>query len=188
MIDISKALAIDGWMEKEELTWLAEQASTHKVIAEIGSWIGRSTRAIADNTRGVVFAVDTWTGAIEHQAGLLYSQRKRKDIITKFHENMEDLIGRKVFPMNMPSVVAAAILAPKFDMVFIDGAHDYQSVSEDIQNWSKLLKPDGLLCGHDYNPDWPQVVSAVKNNVPEVKKVPRTDIWFYEYSPMEQLV
>jgi len=51
LIDISRADKIQGWMEIEELRWLAETAKMHSNICEIGSWKGRSTRAMADKPR-----------------------------------------------------------------------------------------------------------------------------------------
>jgi hypothetical protein len=36
------------------------------------------------------------------------------------------------------------------DMVFIDGAHDTLSVTEDIRAAQRILKPGGLLSGHDF--------------------------------------
>ena len=41
-----------------------------------------------------------------------------------------------------------------FDVVYIDGSHDFQSVSTDLNHWWERLKPGGLLCGHDYLDDW----------------------------------
>ena len=52
MIDISRAKSVEGWMAEAELTWLACQAQTAKVIVEVGSHVGRSTRALADHTTG----------------------------------------------------------------------------------------------------------------------------------------
>jgi hypothetical protein len=36
------------------------------------------------------------------------------------------------------------------DLVYLDGAHDYESVKEDIAMWFPKIKEGGVLCGHDY--------------------------------------
>ena len=59
-LKLDKALSIPGWMTVTEFCWLAEQATKHLRIVEIGSYLGRSTRALADNTPGWVLAVDDW--------------------------------------------------------------------------------------------------------------------------------
>jgi hypothetical protein len=51
---------IPGWMTHAELDWLAQQASLHQNIVELGSFRGRSTMAICDNAAGKVTAIDTW--------------------------------------------------------------------------------------------------------------------------------
>jgi hypothetical protein len=56
------AIEIPGWMSEIDLQWLGEQAKHHDLIVEIGSYQGRSTRALGDNARGVVYAVDDWKG------------------------------------------------------------------------------------------------------------------------------
>ena len=40
-----------------------------------------------------------------------------------------------------------------FDFVFIDGNHEYSHVLEDITEWTKKVKPGGIVCGHDYKED-----------------------------------
>jgi len=37
-----------------------------------------------------------------------------------------------------------------FDMVYIDAAHDYNSLTEDIKLWIGFIKPGGVISGHDY--------------------------------------
>lgn len=165
-IDISKALLIDGWCSETELSWLAQKASEHYLILEIGSWLGRSTRALGDNTPGWVWAVDTWQGSEEHQQ--LLSQKPQDWLYESFLRNMQGLSN--VMPMRMSSLEASLRLegADGFDMVFIDAAHDYQSVKQDIEAWSVLCRPGALLCGHDYN--WPEVRKAVDECLPEVAR------------------
>ena len=45
------------------------------------------------------------------------------------------------------------------DLVFIDAAHDYESVKADIMAW--LPKVRGVIAGHDYIPTYPGVMGAV---------------------------
>jgi len=43
--------------------------------------------------------------------------------------------------------------AGTFDFVYLDGNHHYEFVLRDLQDWSRLLKPGGLLFGHDFFED-----------------------------------
>lgn len=36
------------------------------------------------------------------------------------------------------------------DFVFIDGAHDYESVKQDIASWTPKVRKGGIVSGHDY--------------------------------------
>ena len=36
------------------------------------------------------------------------------------------------------------------DFVYLDARHDYASVSEDLRTWFPMLRPGGILAGHDY--------------------------------------
>src|SRR5947199_8512111 len=88
MTDISKALSIQGWMSEPELNWLAETAQTAKVIVEVGSHVGRSTRALADNTQGTLIAVDDWYGP--RDTIIKHSERVSGTILKQFVQNLED--------------------------------------------------------------------------------------------------
>lgn len=37
-----------------------------------------------------------------------------------------------------------------FDFVYLDGCHLYESVKQDIEDYHKKVKPEGILGGHDY--------------------------------------
>ncbi|CAE7494819.1 unnamed protein product [Symbiodinium natans] len=47
------------------------------------------------------------------------------------------------------------------DLVFLDGDHRYGSVRKDIEVFWPLLRPHGILAGHDFAPTFPGVVEAV---------------------------
>ena len=47
------------------------------------------------------------------------------------------------------------------DFVFIDAAHSYEAVRDDIRLWAPKVKPGGWLGGHDYHPKFQGVIRAV---------------------------
>jgi predicted O-methyltransferase YrrM len=175
-MNIAKAREIPGWMQDNELEWLAEQAGKHSRIVEVGCWVGRSTRALADNTIGLVYAVDTFLGSEEHQEFL--KDKTPGWILRRFQENLRGCSN--VHPIINTSVMATLAFlldGQKFDMIFLDARHDYDSVRQDILAWMPLLLDGGLLCGHDYGPNWPEVAKAVDELIPNVE-IGANQIWF----------
>jgi predicted O-methyltransferase YrrM len=170
-MNIERALAIkDGWMSRQELQWLAHAAYGHSRIAEIGSWTGRSTRALVDNTKGTVLAVDTWLGS-KGDLDDIVAMRGSWWAFGRFHHNLSDAFaGNKLSVMRMDSLKAAKELKDqRFDMIFIDANHTYEAVKGDILAWSKLLRTSGMLCGHDFTPQWPGVMQAVEELIPDYR-------------------
>jgi predicted O-methyltransferase YrrM len=175
-MNIERALQTDGWMIESELKWLAQQAAGRKQIAEIGAWKGRSTRALADNTTGIVYVIDTWLGSEEHQQEL--ATHPPDWLLSEFRRNTADLQNIRIF--RGTSVEAASTLKTlRFDMIFLDAAHDYENVKADILAWWPLLAPGGILSGHDYGDGCHGVgvKKAVNELIPDVQ-IGQNEIWF----------
>ena len=101
---------------------------------------------------------------------------EKADQYDRFRMNMIPHIENgTVIPLRKPSLLVAGMLrvAGSFDMCFIDGAHDYESVCTDINSWAPLTT--GLLCGHDY--DHADVKRAVTELVPNHTVIEGTTIW-----------
>lgn len=47
------------------------------------------------------------------------------------------------------------------DFIYIDAAHDYDSVLKDLEAWWPLTSEIGVFAGHDYDETHPEVVRAV---------------------------
>lgn len=169
-VDITKALALGGWMSEPELIWLATQAKSRMHIVEFGSLHGRSTRAIADNHNpmGRIWAVDPWAGDYYSEEGTNIPISTY--VMPYFVTNLKDHIDHgHVIPVRMFSYQFSIPYA--VDMVFIDGDHRYATVVKDIKKAHELLKPGGLICGHDYgHPAWPGVKQAVDEYVGRIEK------------------
>lgn len=177
MVDISYALTVEGWCAPAELEYLASLAEKSLCILEVGSWRGRSSSALAAHTEGIVVCVDTWRGSVEHQAEL--KGKPTSGVWFDFQQNTSRYDNIWPLPMNSLAAARVVSLGPmRFDMIFIDASHDYESVAADIQAWRPLLTPEGILCGHDIGRH--SVKAAVRNNVPRYRIVPNTSIWSTE--------
>jgi beta-1,4-mannosyl-glycoprotein beta-1,4-N-acetylglucosaminyltransferase len=186
---IAKARACDGFMSEAELLWLAEQAAKAKTVIEIGSWHGRSSRALADNLpdNGRLFCVDHWAGsAVERNTNHQSAAWNDGDhAFLEFSDNLSDHIqSGKVIPVRMSSKNASAWFKKqgiKADLIFIDAGHTYEEVKEDIGLWKDVVFENGILSGHDYNYTdgmWAGVTQAVDEafNLPTIQQED-TNIW-----------
>jgi predicted O-methyltransferase YrrM len=110
-------------------------------VLEIGSYRGVSTSLLAFYAKSVV-SID------------IEITKELKSLANSFG-NIEILCGRseECIPM---------LKNNSFDLIYIDAAHDYESVKIDISLSLSKLKKDGVISGHDYNRDnHPGVVAAV---------------------------
>jgi hypothetical protein len=162
---------IPGWMTEKEMEFLSSAVANMESVVEIGSWKGRSTKALLEGCKGTVTAVDHWQGSAE-----IKEMAKAQDVFAEFMKNVGHYPNLRV--IKMPSLEAAASLnGDMFDMVFIDASHDYTNVKADIEAWFPRTKK--LICGHDYSMGWPGVTRAVDEKFGNRVKTTET-IWFVE--------
>ena len=177
-VDISKALDIPGWMSNGELLWLAERAQEYDLIVEFGSFHGRSARALADNISefGTIWCVDPWAGEYKGVEPPINTF-----CMPDFIKNLNDHINcGRVVPIRGYSHLFK--LPIQVDMVFIDGDHRYESVLKDIDKAIELVRPGGLISGHDYDhKDWMGVTKAVDEKFPTGIQT-KENIWWIQKS------
>ncbi len=174
-----EASKVDGYMLWEELAWLAEKAKGKEVL-EIGSWLGRSTKALAATARKV-WAVDHWKGTGNDLTGM--QVQSGLDAYAAFQHNLAHEINQqRVIPV--VSDHASMDQVAEADMIFIDGAHDEASVRRDMMLAMETIKPGGLICGHDYDEKaHPDVVKVVRELLPNASVAPDTTIWYVQMEP-----
>lgn len=165
-MSLEDALEVRGFTDEPDLIWLNQHAAGRDLVVEFGAWRGRSTVALC--SAKVVVSVDTWRGSREHRDEI----QDGADILADWAEATagRNVTGRRL-DLSRGADRAALIheFAGRADMVFVDAAHDYESVRRDIQTARLLLRSGGLLCGHDYAKGWPGVRQAVDELVPSRK-------------------
>jgi len=165
-LSLKKAFEIEGWMSVRELSLLADIVKDRKIIIEIGTFHGKSARAMADNSidECKIHCVDPWNYHI------MWSNKTFQDVgltdFGRFYCNLGDHIKKGKVEFHM---MEWKDYDPDFkaDFIFIDGDHGILSVKYDIYKALAYLSPGGILAGHDYN--WPSVKHAVDSIIPNVK-------------------
>lgn len=168
-MNLVRAKQIDGWMSDLELEWLAEQAARSEMVIEVGCYKGRSTRALADNCKGTVFAIDPYKGDYLYPDGRVM-MNIGDNIYKQFLDNLDDVIKtQKVIHFRQELSQMHNI---RGDFIFLDGDHRYEPLRSDIFSALRLANPNGLIAGHDYgHPDWPDVSRVVNEMFSFVNKV-----------------
>jgi SAM-dependent methyltransferase len=157
---------IFGWFPEETQEALDRIIKEHNIksVLEVGCFLGKSTSFIAKRVETVT-VVDPFVkwedkerpnGDIEKYGG--------KDFYVAFVNNMINArVLDKITIVRANSIEALPILHDAVrdiaDLIYIDALHDYRSVHRDIKNYLSL-KPK-IICGDDYDDNWPGVKKAV---------------------------
>lgn len=153
MFDFDKATEnVGGWLTKTEGFFLynvAKKIKSGNVIVEVGSWKGKSTICLGSGAKGKnqikIFSIDPHIGSSEHQ-----KMFGHVDTFEEFTQNISKAgIAEYVEPIRNTSENAAKNFNQKIEFVFIDGAHDYNSVKLDFNLWFPKVMSGGFLAFHD---------------------------------------
>jgi hypothetical protein len=166
---------IFGWMDFEPVYDRAvASAPPGAALVEVGVFMGKSlaylglkARESGKNLR--VFGVDSWSGSDEFTDNVWLNESPVNEVpgsvLGLCYTNLAGLgLLEDVTLVVSHSVRAAGLFADgSLHMVFLDAAHDEESVAADIAAWLPKVAPGGVLAGHDYRPEdgFPGVKAAV---------------------------
>jgi len=146
---------IYGWLDESEAIYLnqianlaVKESGPDDVLIEIGSFVGRSTVAIAmackDNNKGIVITIDPHKNTDTH---------RREGISDSFRMLKKNLVESKVDKFVEPIKATSEDFFYSFNkkarLLFIDGDHEYDAVLKDFNLWSQKLVDGGYLLLHD---------------------------------------
>lgn len=171
---------IFGWFPAESQAYLDRiiKENNVKTVIEVGCFLGKSTAFFAERV-DKVYVVDTFV-----QNGELQDNGDAREYPTNFYKtferNMQDR-GHwpKISVLKMTSVEASEV-CPNADLIYIDASHDFGNVFRDLLKWYK--KAD-IVCGDDYDENWPGVKEAVDSFQAYVKPQVEGRVWCFIKRP-----
>ena len=128
-----------------------------KIGVEIGVRKAGNLGNLAKNKKfkeGILYGIDCWSEDEEkpeiNDEGFTVDELNEQwfGCITKFSSNPFVKIVR-----NFSHEASLEFKDEYFDFIYIDAAHDYDSVVEDLEVWWPKLKKGGIFSGHDYFED-----------------------------------
>ena len=149
---------LDGWLTLSEGKFLFELSGKINgggVILEIGSWKGKSTICLAKGAKPEtkIYAIDPHVGSDEHLA--LVAAGEKVWTFDKFKQNLQTFgVLDRVTPMVDYSHNVAKKWSQPIELLFIDGAHDEESVARDFEMFSPFVVPGGWIVMHDTTGTW----------------------------------
>ena len=170
---------LDGWFDFEDVYIFAVNVAPDIAhFVEVGAFLGKSTSfmavEIAQSTKDIRFdVIDTWQGSLEHQPGAEHARSEVSGgtLYEQFRRNMKP-VAHLLNPIQASSLEAVKRYKDSsLDFVFLDASHTYEDVKADIQAWKPKIKKGGYLGGHDFQIDFPGVVQAVQEEIPEYMRL-----------------
>lgn len=169
---VTKCYEVPGQTWPTELCWLYDTFATSRSHVEIGTYCGRSLLASCGG-----MTLDAVVVSVENDSETIDSQWSRE-----VRNATLRMVGPVVTRLNMSSLDASVHChnsGMQFDSIFIDASHHYADCKADIEAWLPLLRPGGIIAGHDYWAVHPGVMCAVNDVFKNrFKVVEGTRIWF----------
>jgi len=119
------------------IDYIGKENCKNMTIIEIGCWTGAATQIFSKHFQKVI-CVDPWAESVvkginPEDAYKVFMQRVgRKENVEIFRDYSYNVIGK----------------TKRADIVYIDGAHDYESVKKDIVLYKDICNK--YIAGHDY--------------------------------------
>ena len=142
---------VAGWLADVEAALLyfqAKKCNANRVIAEIGSWKGKSTVFLAKGSKAGqrvrVYAIDPHEGEVPDQrlGGIPTLDEFQKNIA---NAHVDDI----VVPIVKTSEEAANDVFEPCGLVFVDGSHEPHFVRQDFALWYPKLVEGGTMAFYD---------------------------------------
>lgn len=150
---VAYSRAVKGWYTDVELDGLWEmclRAVRHRGIVEVGCFHGRSSSLFAHFAKGQLSPVPlTFIDPF-----LPWKAWDLKDAKRYFQRHMTQIGVAYRLIEKRTAEIEREDLPIEADLIHIDGDHLKTSVETDCRVLFPLLRPGGVVCFHDYRPDF----------------------------------
>lgn len=119
----------------------------YKIGVEVGTDRGGYAKNICERMDVELYTIDPWLPynegtEVKDEAKMIEIEKEAREVLSPYPN---------CTIIHDTSMNAVKVFRPdSIDFVFIDGNHEYEYVLEDIREWFKIVRPGGIIAGHDY--------------------------------------
>ncbi len=159
--EVAGSLDLQGWGSDAPIFRQLIEQLHPKVVIEVGSHKGASVIHMAKVTQElriptVLYAVDFWQDPIGQKGDNQIPTHWSREI-SAYHQFLLNVslseVDDRIIPVRCESSHAWATLAKwgvTAELIYIDAGHTIEAASLDIDLYWKLLRPGGVMFGHDF--------------------------------------
>ena len=143
----------ENWFGYENFySSMVSKFNTGAHFVEVGTWKGMSACYMAveiiNSGKDIKFdCVDTWEFV---ETSKEIGEHEFDNLFEIFKSNIEPVKNNIGIIKSLSWDGAKNYEDGSLDFVFIDAAHDYESVTKDLNAWYSKIKNGGIISGHDY--------------------------------------
>lgn len=144
---ISKLNSGSAWTGHMEYARDLVRDNKIKRVLELGTYGGHSLFSFAQGMKdvgikGEIVSIDLWEGGGDYGSDEMYQNVQK--VAEEVFPDITFRFIRKSF-----NDARGLVKNDYFDLLHIDGCHDYKSVTEDYNNYEKKTKDDAYILFHD---------------------------------------
>ena len=152
--------------DAQALISIVSELAPDAVIAEVGSRLCGSARLIWDHApqpRRIYCFDPAWSEGAGLADPAMARLRERWDL--QAYATQYDFA--KLYTKPVPAMRLLKMASPyeiqwwsePVDMMFEDSSHENPQLRDTLDFWTRWVKPDGIIAGHDYFYAWPDVIT-----------------------------
>jgi hypothetical protein len=150
--------SVHGWCNYRPFyASLAETLPSGSTFVEIGCWMGQSIIHFAQRCQDLgkdmkIFVVDTFRGEEGQTMHIPIVEAHGGSVLDTFKSNIKAAGVEEMITIIQSDSAEAAVQFEDFsvDALYVDAAHEYEPVCNDLEAWIPKVKKGGILSGHDY--------------------------------------
>lgn len=160
----------------------------NSIVAEVGVAFGEFSTVILNNCSPIKFyAIDMFSDKTKGFWGGNQFESENTTHFEWYKRKFKNYINKNVLEMRkgISWECLDTFSDNYFDYVYVDAAHDYESVKKDIQILKRVVKNKGIIQFNDYvHIDWSGVIPAVHELIRDTD----SKVLFYCYLRTEQMI